>query len=444
MPTLSEEELRALHEQLTAEKRRLLDMEADLAQRELEIQHQATLTNNSQSDETLAADGPQTSGFNDLLTKVVTELNVIKGDMTRLSDRVTRSHPSMTRAPLNNPASASHHDPNHPRLSFKDILEGIPMFSGENISVLKFVRACKRARDMFPAELEITLTRLLRNKLKGRAYTAMEDDSFTDIKAFTDRLKEVFGASKSLNQYRGELGNIAKTKNEHIIDYISRVKDLHAAITEEEIPDHGATSRTRQVILENETLECFVAGLPPDFRLRLKLEGCATLAAAYSNAVRIEKEIEMDRVNFRETRSETKNTSQTNVKSIVARDTLICGNCNKKGHKSEDCWAKYPEKRPQRPRANDNHPQTNKNPISTQNWDKTRDAKPRPSCDYCAKLGHVITQCYKKQNDEKRNAGNANPRSEKPGANRAETITPERPVRAVNIACETSDPSTSA
>lgn len=297
---------------------------------------------------------------------------------------------------------------------------------------------------MFPANLEITLTRLLRNKLKGRAYTAMEDDSFADIKAFTDRLKDVFGASKSINQYRGELGNIAKNKNEHIIDYISRVKDLHAAITEEETSENGAVPRSQNTALENETLECFVGGLPPDFRLRLKLEGCSTLAAAYSNVVKIEKEIESDRVNFRETRSENKNPSQTNVKSIVARDTLICGNCNKKGHKTEDCRAKYPEKRPQRPRANDTHQQNSKNPIGTQNWDKNRDAKPRPSCDYCAKLGHVITQCFKKQNDEKRNAGNANPRSEKPGANRAEKITSERPVRTVNIASETSDPSTSA
>lgn len=430
MPTLDENELRELHEQLTAEKRRLQELEADLATRELELQSQNILNQNRRPSDENPAINP---GLQNVLSNLVLELDTIKNDMSQLSNRVTASHPLMGRAAQTNQPNTSNSDPNLPRLSFKDILEGIPMFNGENISVLKFVRACKRARDMFPANLEITLTRLLRNKLKGRAYTAMEDDSFADIKAFTDRLKDVFGASKTVNQYRGELGNITKNENEHIIDYISRVKDLHAAISEEETPDNGSISRSRSNTLEIETLECFIAGLPPDFRLRLKLEGCTTLASAYANAVKIEKEIEKDRLNFKEPRFEHKKpTSQTHVKTIAAREVLTCENCSKKGHKSEDCWSKYPEKRPQRTKGNGNPNKMQPN----------RDNKSRPSCDYCAKLGHVVAQCFKKQNDEKRNAGNAKSRSENSGANRVEKAS-ERPVLTVNIANETSAPSTS-
>lgn len=439
---LTEEELLKLHEQLIAEKQRLLEMETDLAARELDLEGQ-TISNQRQSDENPTVNLPTNPGFQNVIGDLTVELDNIKRDMTLLSNRVHASHPLAGRAAPINPQNTGNSDPDHPRLSFKDILEGIPTFNGENISVLKFVRACKRAKDMFPANLELTLTRLLRNKLKGRAYTAMEDDSFADIKAFTDRLKDVFGASKSLNQYRGELGNIAKHQSEHIIDYISRVKDLHAAITEEEKLENGATPRGRLTTLENETLDCFIAGLPPDFRLRLRLEGCTTLASAYANAVKIEKEIEKDRVNFRVTGVEIKKPSQTHVKTIAARESLTCENCHKKGHKSDDCWSKFPEKRPQRPRTDGTTAQHNNVPNKTQVWDKNRDGKPRPSCEYCAKLGHVITQCFKKQNDEKRNTGNANPRSENPGANRAEKPT-ERPVRTVNISNETSVPSTSA
>lgn len=437
---LSDTELRELSEQLSTEKERLRDMEHDLASRELELQAQQIHINQQQSR---VAENSVDSRFQSTITNLVLELNNIRSEMSNLNTRVMEAQPATTRVPpifsAGNQLATSNSDPNLPRLSFKDILEGIPSFNGDNISVLKFVRACKRARDMFPATLEITLTRLLRNKLKGRAYTAVEDDSFVNINALSEKLKEVFGAAKSINQYRGELGNIIKNKNEHIIDYISRVKDLHSAIREEETDETGTISRTRSASLENETLECFIAGLPPNFRLRLKLEGCQNLAMAYANAVKIEKEIEKDRVNFKETRTENKNSSQSNVKTISTRDSTSCKHCNKTGHIIDDCWTKYPDKRP--------HRRESSGKTEPGKFDNKRISgegnKKYPPCSYCKKLGHPESRCFAKLNDsQKTKSENEKSRSEKLGANRAVKAS-ERPVRAVNTASEKSEPSTS-
>ena len=426
---LTEEELRNLNAQLISERQRLEELEQTLAFKEAELDSQQRLL---RSRETESESGSETR-FRSTVIGLINEVNDLKLNMGSLISQIGAPHdpqPANTTRPAElNTRPMDHHNLSVPRLSFKDVLDSIPTFDGESKSVLKFIRACKRAREMFPPHLEPTLTRLLRNKLRRQAYTAFEDDSFTNIKEFTERLKEIFGSSKTINEYRGELGNITKNKNEHIIDYISRVKDLHTAILEEEATSVGVQSESSPTNFEAETLECFLAGLPPDFRTRLKLEGCSNLALAYANAVKIEKEIEKDQNKFEDTRSVNKGTSQTYVKTIAAHKSETCEHCNRKGHKSDNCWSKYPDKRPNRTRSDENR-------------DRNQANKSRVSCDYCSKIGHTTTQCYKKQNDEKRAAENEKSRSGNTGANRTDTVS-ERLVRTVQTANETSAPSTS-
>lgn len=157
----------------------------------------------------------------------------------------------------------------------------------------------------------------------------------------------------------------------------------------------------------------------------------------YSNAVKVGK----DRVNLKGKCFTNKNSLQTHVKTIAARDSPPCDNCNKRGHMSENCWSKFPEKRPQRLKHKMNPRKINK--LSQLDSYKNRNGKPRPSCDYCNKLGHVVAQCFKRLKAEKQSTGNANLRSEKPGANQTKKPS-ERPVRTVDIANELSVPLTSA
>lgn len=304
-----------------------------------------------------------------------------------------------------------------PNLSCKDAMESIPVFTGENMSVLKFARACKRAKEMFAPTFEPTLARLLSTKLKGRAYTAVEDDTFLTVSDFVDRLKTIFGAAKSVNQFRGELGNARKGGSEHIIDYISRIKDLHTAIIDAETTNGVALSRDRLTELETETLGSFVLGLPPDYRVRLRLEGYKDLKSAYAVAIKIEKEIEHDRLYFEQSRSELrpKTTAPQIEVNVTQSDKPQCEHCNKPGHIIENCWLKYPDKRP--PRRVTGPAATN----ATFNDEK-------PKCSYCNKPGHKADDCYSRQRDEKKRlSGNEQQRLTQSGASRTEQ-TMERPI----------------
>lgn len=93
-------------------------------------------------------------------------------------------------------------------MSFREATESVPFFDGYNISVAKFARACRRAREIVPPSAEGNLTKLLISRLEERAYTVVEDEPCNTITDFIDLLTGAFGTAKILDQYRGELSII--------------------------------------------------------------------------------------------------------------------------------------------------------------------------------------------------------------------------------------------
>lgn len=114
--------------------------------------------------------------------------------------------------------------------TIKQVVDFVPVFDGYYITVLLFVRACKRARCVVPASAEWTLTKLLCNKLRGRAYAAIEGSSCDTVSQLCNRVKDGLGPYKFLDEYRGELARVYQGKSDHILEYITRVRDLRAAI----------------------------------------------------------------------------------------------------------------------------------------------------------------------------------------------------------------------
>lgn len=133
--------------------------------------------------------------------------------------------------------------PETPRISFREVTESIPMFDGYNISLMQFARACKRAREIMPPSSEYDLTRVLINKLRGRAYYAVEDEPCTSITQLLNLLNGAFGASRTIDQYRGELSACYLKPGEHMLDYVSRIKELRTLILDAERRENGRTDR---------------------------------------------------------------------------------------------------------------------------------------------------------------------------------------------------------
>jgi hypothetical protein len=60
----------------------------------------------------------------------------------------------------------------------------VPKYDGHNISVWQFAQTCKRAKESVPLFDEAHLVRLLRNKLTGHVYMAVEDEVHITVDKF--------------------------------------------------------------------------------------------------------------------------------------------------------------------------------------------------------------------------------------------------------------------
>jgi len=180
-------------------------------------------------------------------------------------------------------------------IRFKDVIDSIPKYDGHKMSIFQFSKICERALKLIPSQQEPYLIQLVINKLQGHAYTAVEGMTFHTLPHMISHLKKIFGPNKSLNQYRGELGNLYMMPNEDIFNYVERAKNLHAAITDGEVDMYGSLLPQDEDRIDHDVLESFVNGLPSELLVRVKLEGRTdTLDNAITSTIQLTKTLEAE------------------------------------------------------------------------------------------------------------------------------------------------------
>jgi len=180
-------------------------------------------------------------------------------------------------------------------IRFKDVIDSIPKYDGHKMSVFQFSKICERALKLIPSQQKSYLIQLIINKLQGHAYTAIEGMTFYTLFHLISHLKKIFGPNKSLNQYRGELGNLYMMPNEDIFNYIERAKDLRAAIIDGEVDTYGSLMPQNEDRIDRDVLESFINGLPSNLLVRVKLEGRTdTLDNAITSTIQLTKTLEAE------------------------------------------------------------------------------------------------------------------------------------------------------
>lgn len=295
-------------------------------------------------------------------------------------------------------------EPPAPKVSFREATESVPYFDGYNIPLQQFTRACRRAREIVPPSAERNLTKLLINKLGRRAYYAVEDEPCDTVTELVDLLTGAFGfPPKTLDQYRGELSIIYIKLNEHVLDYISRVKDIRTSILDAERRDKGRLDSQFVDEVDSLTARSFYQGLPLEYRLQMG-EGIKTrYANAFAAAKLIAKRQELDKLRYEpRIRSEREPRSVAPVGKPLAHSTPQ--------------RADYPSYRDTRhpssssPRR-ETPPRTygTRNNVYPANPNPRNDDNPVKICRYCKNRGHEIEECRKRQynNARRDDQGNA-------------------------------------
>lgn len=252
---MTETELTALQHRLTDKDRRIREDRKAL-------------------DDERAAFSKEMEGNREILER----MERLKLEMETLSSRMQPSDP-ITRAPANDTIDT---------IPFRD---AVPVYSGTNMSALSFARACRTALEMIHPDTEPSFVRNIRGKLRGAAAKAIEGKYYSTLSELCARLIKIFDPPRDVDILRGELATIRQREREHVLDYISRVKDLMSAIIE-----YGNSDATE---IEDLALTRFIRGVDPPIRAELRRLVPRDIYDAFDLAVDVAKEIDEDEEYYR-------------------------------------------------------------------------------------------------------------------------------------------------
>jgi hypothetical protein len=258
---------------------------------------------------------------------------------------------------------------------------------------------------------ERNLTKLLVNKLRRRALSAVHDEPCDNVTELIDVLTNAFGIQKTIDQYKGDLSTIYLKPNEHILDFISQVKDLRSTIIDADRREHRHVER-RVMDTDMLTARLFCEGLPLEYRLQLKPECYVDPFKAFSTAKIISKRLELDKSRY------GRNTQGFNTHPVrpigppVAHSTMISVKTRNEFPKNNPTYNNINNNRPQnnnnnRPYRN-NYNNNNDLPSSSSNVQTSSQITPQnfiyrqpnyygKQCDYCKRYGHLEKDCRKKK-----------------------------------------------
>jgi hypothetical protein len=301
-----------------------------------------------------------------------------------------------------------------PKVSFREATESVPTFDGYNVSLGQFTRACRRAKEIIPPSSERNLTKLLVNKLRGRAYYAVEDEPCENVTQLIDLLNTAFGSAKTIDQYKGELSTVYLRPQEHMLDYISRVKELRSAILDAERRTTGRINDDISLKIDELTARSFCDGLPLQYRLQMDRRLYSVPFEAFAKAKELAKREELDR-----DRNKTRDRREPEPpRAEYARRAQINTPPRNETYPRERYSSNAPRDNPPRPPMtrereprfayNAGRPTYNAN--SNANIPTRHSDHPGKWCRYCKNSGHEIEECRKREynnNLRKNQSGNA-------------------------------------
>lgn len=438
---LTEEEIEAIQTRLS-EKDEALKIEAALLEDQRKNHDKRVREFEARQSE---LSKQETATAPDELHSMHREMEELRREITRLRNATREPYPhsgQLLDLPVSQPRHANAQNaqndaPHTPKVSFREATESVPQFDGYNIRLNQFIKACRRAKEIVPPSSERNLTKLLVNKLYGRAYYAVEDEHCESVSQLIDLLTAAFGSCKTIDQYRGELSTIYLRPHEHVLDYISRVKDLRSAILDAERRETGTLGERNQEEIDDLTTKSFCDGLPLEYRLQMGNTPHYSPFAAFASAKTISKRLELDkrRSGIKErTEPDRRNnyTKRPNTYAIAPQPV----DDNPPGERAPNApeRATPPRDSPGPPAYRNRDSRINN--TNTNAAQTRHNEQPPKWCRYCKKSGHEIEECRKREynNARKNDQGNATGPAGRTGTTRQGAPSQDtRPVNPVEI-----------
>lgn len=272
-----------------------------------------------------------------------------------------------------------------------------------------------------------------------------------------DLLNNAFGSTKTVDHYRGELSLSFLKPREHILDFISRVRDLRCSILDAERRANGIVSPVTAADIDAFTARSFCNGLPADYRIHFKPVHYVRPFEAFQQAITLARQQDFDRERFGPTRRNDYSFDRAHVHPI-GRPLAQSTPTRFDNGQWRDDWRNTPTQRREDspPTAPNPRPNVASRSAPLTMWrnnssqdtrrddnlhkqyrpsETTRHNEPPKWCRYCKNSGHEIEECRKRAyNNSQRNAGNY-PRPSRPADN-SRAGAPREQIRPVQVVSE--------
>ncbi|XP_057321396.1 uncharacterized protein LOC130665131 [Microplitis mediator] len=318
------------------------------------------------------------------------------------------------------------------KLDYKIFFSTIPDFDGSinGYPINYFIKSCEDTKKyLSPSIDEKFIIRVLKSKLKGKPLERMSCFDIGTIDEFIKLIKLHFRPSKNFSKWLSEFNDFEQKPDERVVDYGYRIRK-HLEDTLAEVEENGGDNKREKELLAKEfATRSFISGLHPAFLLFLKDDKLTDFATAHQLALKIERQLGQsknaqkifkvfDHNNYSFNTYKNKcfdNTQNQTSQDVQGNNPYRINTINKKvtfgGNDSQMTanglrFAKHCNfcKR-------NNHKVDNgKSVEKTQEEDlkKKRYMHNNTStiiCKYCKMKGHLITNCFKKINDETKQDG---------------------------------------
>lgn len=318
-----------------------------------------------------------------------------------------------------------------PRITTREALELVPVYDGRNMTLLHFLRACRRGRDRIPASHERQFAQAIYSKLRGLAADAVDEDQCDSVNQIEEQLNYSFGSLKTADECRGDLRNLVLRRGESVVTYIARVRDMRYTLLELERKERGTLHQGELRKIEAIVATAFCHGLPPEIRCEIPPTGYAdfSVASAHAQATTRLNERYAER-RSREERERYNPRNQPLAHSTPMRLFVP-------PRQSVRWRDSPPPDRPYRERSQQ-HEDASRGRFD----DRALPRRPSTSdkfCRYCKNPGHVLEECRKRQyNNSIRDQGNDyRPSRVGDGPRVGQASEPIRPIQATEAEAPT-------
>ena len=170
--------------------------------------------------------------------------------------------------------------------ALQTVLSSIPSFDGKTPELRIFAQQIERGRAQVPTIPEAEFVHAVQNKLIGPAWEAAEGCTFVTLKELIEHLrKNSAQEGLSARQYLAELGRVKMGRDESVIDYGARVKNIVRGIKAALICKYTAVEILAQMALINDQArDNFIKGLRGSIEIRVSNARPATLDEAITCA----------------------------------------------------------------------------------------------------------------------------------------------------------------